>query len=307
MSVIQKILSLNIALILCASLYSFIYQSPFIFKLFFLMICGLLAEILIVYIQKQKLRYYGLGSAFLAGVLTCSLPPTMPSYMLIFGIIFAVCIIKPFLPRFRIFLNGVIVGRLFLMMLFPEETTKWGNAIDGIASATPLEFYKFYDKPWEIITWSKILFGPIDGSWIIEDGFKFCNFVPGSPGSNIPFLLIIIGIIFSLKGISNWRTSIAYALSFSAINMIFGYNPIYNILTASSLFCMVFLFSDPYSTPRTNAGKWIFGIIIGIINGCIREWGFLEIPYTEAIVFAILFANLIMPLVNKLIIPSRAQ
>ena len=305
MSVLQKILSLNVALILCASLYSISYQSTFIIKLILLMLIGLVAEILITFILKQKIRYYGLGSLFLAGVLTCSLPPTMPFIMIIIGIIFSVCIAKPFLPRFGIFLNGVILARLLLMILFPEETTKWGSMTDGITSATPLEFYKFYDKPWEIITWTTILFGPINGSWIIDGGFTFCNFVPGSPGSNFPILLIFIGIILSIKGISNWRTSIAYAVSFSILNMIFGLNPLYNILTASSLFCMVFLFSDPYSTPRNNNGKWIFGLIIGIVNAIIREWGFLEVPYTEAIVFAIIFANLIMPTINKLLIPAK--
>ena len=66
----------------------------------------------------------------------------MPSYMILVGIISSVCLIKPYLPKLGIFLNGVIVARLILMILFPIEISNWGIATDGIASATPQEFYK---------------------------------------------------------------------------------------------------------------------------------------------------------------------
>ena len=63
--------------------------------------------------------------------------------------------------------------------------------------------------------------------------------------------------------------------------------------------CIVFLFSDPYSTPSCNTGKWIFGIIIGLSNALIRKYGIFEIPYTEAIVYAILLGNISKPLLDR--------
>ncbi len=299
MKALQNLILYNIFIIICSLFYSFFYNPSFFIKIFSLMLSGIFLEILISLIKKEKLRFYGLGSSFLAGALTCSVPADMPSYMILVGIISSVCLIKPYLPKLGIFLNGVIVARLILMILFPIEISNWGNTTDGIASATPQEFYKFYDKPWEIISWTSFLFGTLNTSWIIDDGFIFCNIVPGSPGSNFPLLLLLFVIILFFKKMLNWRTSIAYVISFSLINFLFNLHPLYNLITASSLFCIVFLFSDPYSTPSCNTGKWIFGIIIGLSNALIRKYGIFEIPYTEAIVYAILLGNISKPLLDR--------
>ena len=84
-------------------------------------------------------------------------------------------------------------------------------------------------------------------------------------------------------------------LSFSIINILYQADPIYNLITASSLFSMLFLFSDPYSTPKSKLGKIIFGLIIGLSNGLIRH----ETYYTEAMVYAVLIANLFTPFLDR--------
>jgi len=66
-----------------------------------------------------------------------SLPPGL--------IMFIGAFLIPFLPKIGIFLNGVIAARLLLMIFFPVEVSNWGSPIDGITSATPQEFYKFYN------------------------------------------------------------------------------------------------------------------------------------------------------------------
>ena len=299
MKVLKNIILLNVFILIASLFYAFSYNSFFLIKLLALMTSGIILEVLISFIKKEKVRYYGLGSSFLAGALTCSVPPSMPFYMILLAVIISICLLKPYLPKIGIFLNGVIAARLLLMIFFPIEVSNWGNPIDGITSATPQEFYKFYNKPWEIIGWSSFLVGPITSSWVTDDGFVFCNIIPGSPGSNFPLLLIIFIGILAYNKMFNWRTGLSYALSFSLLNMLFNLNPIYNLITASSLFCIVFLFSDPYSTPSNNKGKWIFGIIIGLSNALIRKYGFLEVPYTEAIVYAILIGNLCKPILNK--------
>jgi electron transport complex protein RnfD len=94
---------------------------------------------------------------------------------------------------------------------------------------------------------------------------------------------------------------VAYTLSFSIFNGLYGLNPLYNLITASSLFSMLFLFSDPYSTPKSIRGKIFFGVIIGVANGWIRTGTY----YTEAMVFAVLIANLFTPLLDRLFPPAH--
>ena len=101
-------------------------------------------------------------------------------------------------------------------------------------------------------------FSTIQGNWM-----DFYTIVPGSPGSNFPLLLLVVILFFSWKNLCNRYTILAYAFSFSIFNGLNGLDPLYNLITASSLFSMLFLFSDPYSTPKSIRGKIFFGVIIG--------------------------------------------
>ena len=67
-----------------------------------------------------------------------------------------------------------------------------------------------------------------------------------------------------------------------------GTQSLYN-LPPLSLFAMIFLFSDPYSTPKSRVGRVIFGILIGCFNAYFRMGSY----YTEAMVYALLLANLL--------------
>ncbi len=282
------------ALLLTAALYSVYYNLLFLPKLLLLMTLGALLEAAVMKIQNKPLRAYGFGSAFAAGLLTCSLPATMPLWQLTIGIAFAALIVKPIFPKAGLRFNSALTARLLLMLLFPADCTAWGvPTIDTLSAATPQELYRaegaFLDP-------MLLLLGPIQGSWM-----DFYTLVPGSPGSNLPLLLIILFMVLSWQKITNLPTALAYALSFSLVNTLCGLNPLYNLITASSLFCMTFLFSDPYSTPKSRNARILFGLIIGLANGLIRT----QTYYTEAIVFAVLIANLFTPLLDRQLPPPE--
>ena len=284
----NKIYFIAFSLILTATFFSIYYAPLFITKLLSLMMIGAFSEFILVHFQKKNLRSYGMGSAFAAGLLTCSLPHNMPYWQLLVGIFFASWMVKPVLPIIGIRLNSALAARLLLMLLFPNECTSWGAAsIDTLSTATPQELYRAEGVKLDL---SMLCLGPIQGNWM-----DFYTIVPGSPGSNLPLLLIILLIVFTYKNLCNRYTLIAYAISFSIINILYQADPIYNLITASSLFSMLFLFSDPYSTPKSKLGKIIFGIIIGLSNGLIRH----ETYYTEAMVYAVLIANLFTPFLGR--------
>ena len=290
----HKIYVILSTLLLTAVFYSLYYAPLFIGKLMLLMILGAIAEAALVLFQKTPLRNYGLGSAFAAGLLTCSLPDKMPIWQLLIGVLFASWIVKPLLPRIGIRLNSALAARLLLMLLFPTECTTWGVAsMDTLSTATPQELYRAEGAQLDL---SMLLWGPIQGNWM-----DFYTIVPGSPGSNLPLLLLVVILFFSWKNLCNRYTILAYAFSFAIFNGLYGLDPLYNLITASSLFSMLFLFSDPYSTPRSIRGKILFGVIIGVANGWIRTATY----YTEAMVFAVLIANLFTPILDRLFPPAH--
>ena len=90
-------------------------------------------------LRRKPIRI-GDGSALITGVLLAlSLPPTIPSWMVIVGSAFAIAIGKqvfgglghnPF--------NPALVGRAFMLASFSQAMTKWTPPIDGVSAATPL-------------------------------------------------------------------------------------------------------------------------------------------------------------------------
>ena len=57
---------------------------------------------------------------------------------------------------------------------------------------------------------------------------------------------------------------------------------------------MLFRSTDPATSPKSNNGRWIFGIGIGLIVMTIRLWGWLP----EGTTFAILGMNYLVPFIN---------
>ena len=283
------------ALLLVALIDSLMYAPLFFCKLLLLMLVGSAAEWIVRFFDKKPFKLYGLGTGFAAGLLTLSLPASMPLGALIIGTLFAAWIIKPLFPYLGLTLNSAMAARLLLMWLFPAASTDWSMGTDGLTSATPQEFYRAEGM---FIPWAQLCLGRIEGEWL-----GFYRWVPGSFGSNQPVLLLLIAIGFAYKGILNRYTAVSYALTFGCAQLFAGVNPLYNLATASSLFAMVFLFSDPYSTPKSREGKIVFGILIGLCNASFRLGSY----YTEAMVYALLFANLFTPLLNRWLPPRTPQ
>ncbi|MEN8260528.1 MAG: RnfABCDGE type electron transport complex subunit D [Pseudomonadota bacterium] len=217
--------------------------------------------------------------------LAASVPASMP----FLPMLFAVWIIKLPMTGLPLRFNAAMAGRLFLMLVYPTHVTHWGTpTADVISTATPQELYRSEGYALE---WPQLLFGKIEGVW--EELFLL---VPGSPGETFPLIILLLGIILCRKGIMAWRTPIAFLLSFSIATWACGNSPLVNMFTASTLFSMVFIVSDPVSTPMSKSGQMVCGIIIGISNALIRHFTY----YTEAIVYAVLLGNLCTPLLDQI-------
>lgn len=71
-------------------------------------------------------------------------------------------------------------------------------------------------------------------------------------------------------------------------------NPINALLSGGLLFGAFFMATDPVTSPKTKYGKYLYGFLIGIIAYSLRTYA----SFTGGIMFAILFGNMITPLIN---------
>lgn len=215
------------------------------------------------------------GSALVTGVLLAlSVPPTLPSWMIIVGSVVAIAIGKQVFGGLghNIF-NPALVGRAFLVASFAQPMTTWTGPFDTVTRATPL------------------VVGAARSS--LPD--LFFGSVPGSLGETSVLAILLGGIYLFYKGIIDYRITLGVLGSAAVMSFLTGANPVFELFSGSLLFAAVFMATDMVTSPYTPKGRWIFGIGVGFLIMLIRTWGSLP----EGVTYAILIMNAVTPLINR--------
>ena len=203
--------------------------------------------------------------------------------------------------------HSSLVGVIFV-------TLGWPGLVDGVAFINSFDNYlldlifnnSFFNETLSInstpiavesmTALGKLMF---DGSMYSFDQL-FLGVVPGVVGSGI-VLLGIFGYLVFKKAI-NWITPTAMILSFLATALIIGlangYDmiyPLYELFAGSFLFVVIFISTDPITTPIDTKGKIVFAIIAGALTIIIRNAG----KYEEGVFFAIGFMMMLTPMLNQ--------
>ncbi len=75
------------------------------------------------------------------------------------------------------------------------------------------------------------------------------------------------------------------------------------MLAGGLLFGAFFMATDPVTSPVTNGGKWMYGIVIGAVTLLIRNLT----GYVEGVMFAILLGNIVAPVLDEIVIRLRLR
>ncbi|GAB6068208.1 NADH:ubiquinone reductase (Na(+)-transporting) subunit B [Methylothermus subterraneus] len=234
-----------------------------------------------------------------------SLPPTIPLWLVALGISFGVVLGKEvYGGTGKNFLNPALTGRAFLFFAYPAYMTGdsiW-VAVDGYSAATPLALGA--EGGLAAIqaagyTWSQSFFG----------------FIPGSLGETST-LAILLGAIFLLyTGVASYRimagvligviaTSTLFNLIGSSTNPMFSLPWYWHLSLGGLAFALVFMATDPVSAAMTDTGRWIFGILIGVMTVLIRV---VNPAFPEGAMLAVLFANIFAPLIDYFVIQANIR
>jgi electron transport complex protein RnfD len=248
----------------------------------------------------------GDGSAAITGILLgLTLPAGMPLWMAALGAFFGIAFGKILFGGlgYNIF-NPALFGRAFLQAAFPVAITTWpavggpmkwwslrGDNLalpfmsahsDAITAATPLGLMKFEAK----------------GTAIFN---LFVGNTGGSLGETSALLILLCGGYLAWRGYLNWRIPVsifATVALFSGVLHVVNANhptPLFMLFSGGLVLGAVFMATDMVTSPVTNAGKWVFGLGIGVLVVTIRVWGGLP----EGVMYAILLMNALVPFINK--------
>ena len=119
-------------------------------------------------------------------------------------------------------------------------------------------------------------------------------------------LILLGGAYLVARRMMNWRIPASIFLSVAALTWIFhGIDPdtypgpLFMLFSGGLMLGAVYMATDMVASPITNAGCWIYGIIIGVIVVVIRFWGGMP----EGVMYAILLANAVSPHIDTLVRP----
>lgn len=233
------------------------------------------------------------------------LPPTVPLWVVAAGSMFGVVFGKEaFGGTGRNIFNPAIVGRIFLTISFPKIMTvnwqepfthglggflAWQNTADALTTATPLALFKNQGIS---TSYMSLFFGQS----------------PGCIGETLRIALIAGGLFLVFTKIIDSRIPLAYlgtVIIFPYLsNHIFHTHlapALHQILSGGLLLGAFFMATDPVTSPFTKPGRWIGGILLGVLTVLIRGIS----GYVEGVMFSILLVNAFTPLIDTVVLKIR--
>jgi len=238
-----------------------------------------------------------------------TLPPGTPLWQVALGISFGVVIGKEVFGGVgKNFLNPALTGRAFLYFAYPAFMSgdKVWVAVDGYTHATPLGALASATQE-----------AALPGMASITDGLgiswwdAFLGSIPGSMGETSALACLIGAGVLILTGIGSWRIMLGVLIGALGSAALFWWptlggetwmgNPMYlmpphwHLVVGGLAFGLVFMATDPVSAAMTEQGKWIYGLLIGVMTTLIRV---INPGYAEGVMLAILFGNVMAPLID---------
>lgn len=276
---------IGLAAPLLAALYFF--REAALQQLIICLVCAWATEFICCRMRGRKSTLIDGSATVTALIFALSLPPLLPWYATAIGMFTAVALGKMVFGGlgFNAF-NPAMVGRAFLMLSFPIEMTSWAApvTVDAITRPTPLAAAKFSG---EMTDMSPLFFGDI----------------PGSLGETSALAMLIGGLWILWRRAADWQLTLGMILGVAAMAFLQSltsdpsHSPgvLRHLCAGSVLFAAFFLVTDPVTSPLTRKGRWIFGLLVGVLTMMIRWFG----GYPEGVMFSVLLANAVVPLIDR--------
>ena len=228
------------------------------------------------------------------------MPVDMPLWMLAISVIFAVLIGKEaFGGTGMNILNPALTARAFAFFAYPTYMSGdkvWvseASNVDGISGETIL--------------------GALAGGQNIDYSSvqMFWRSIPGSIAETSTLFVLIGAVMLLYTGVASWRIMLGSIIGASLVGFLFnlwGANELmsfewYNhLIVGGFAFGIVFMATDPVSAAQTQRGKWIYGLLIGVLCILIRVF---NPAYPEGVMLAILLMNVFAPTIDHYVIQSN--
>ena len=209
--------------------------------------------------------------------------------------------------------NPALVARAFLFFTYPGRISGdkvWVIGPDGYSGATALAVPAAEVNQHAVSLLNGVT--QFDYSW----WNMLVGWIPGSIGETSKLLIIMGAIFLAITKIANWRVMAgsliglgvtAYLSNLMApfsSNTMLSLPAHYHLVMGGFLFGMAFMATEPVTGCHTNQGRWVYGILFGILTVIVRA---INPAYPEGTMLAILLLNAFAPLIDWFVIQSNIK
>ena len=240
-------------------------------------------------------------SAVVTGLLLAlNMPPQIPLWMPVLGSAFAIIVVKQLFGGLgQNFMNPALAARCFLMISFTGKMTDFAvdklsgyHCIDTVTGATALAELKNSGLTADSISVKNLFIGNIHGTI----------------GETSALAILIGAVILLAFKVIDLKIPLTYIGSFAVFVIFymlgtgkgFDVNYLFSHLFGGGLMLGAwFMATDYVTTPITPKGQLIYGCCLGVVTAIFRLFG----GSAEGVSYAIIFCNLLVPLIEKVTKP----
>ena len=246
---------------------------------------AVLTEYLYQKLMHKKVTIQDFSAVVTGLLLALNLPPTAPWWMCVLGSVFAILVVKQLFGGLaQNFMNPALGARCFLLISFTGRMTTF--VYDGVSGATPLAQL----KAGESVNTFDMLIGN----------------TAGTIGETSVIAIMIGAIFLLLMGVIDLRIPGTYIVTFVIFIILFGghgLDPQYitaHLCGGGLMLGAWFMATDYVTSPITKKGQIVYGVCLGLLTGLFRLFG----GSAEGVSYAIIFSNLLVPLIEKVTLPK---
>lgn len=243
------------------------------------------------------------------------MPADVPLWMVGVATAFAVIIGKEIFGGTGMnILNVALLSRAFLFFAYPTSMSGdkvWmagtESTADGFTGSTALGDLATFmsDKP------------VLDNIEMYTNKYSFIDsfmgMIPGSIGETSVIAILIGAAILLFTGIGSFRIMASFVIGGYLMGMLLnlvGGNEFlelpahFHLVIGGFAFGTVFMATDPVTAAQTGVGKILYGLIGGMLGILIRV---LNPAYPEGIMLAILFMNVMAPIIDHYVVQANVK
>jgi len=249
-------------------------------------------------IAEKRQRPFEPGFILIALLFTLLLPGAASFSHVVFGMSFAILIGKAiFGGEGKTFLSPALLGVAIVQVSYPGSAglhPLW-HGLTGYGGSDAIALYHRGGEAalaaTDITPWS-----------------AFIGSTPGLMGTSSVRAVLLGAALLLVTRIISWRLLGAQIIGLAVVVTLFNLSaesgaammPVHwHLLLGSFLFGAVFLACDPVASCCTNPGRWVQGLLIGVLVVLIRV---VNSTHPDAVIPAMLLASILAPLIDHAVI-----